>query len=263
MEKWIRLSTWFSRKIGYKFLILLAIVSLTGCGQALAQQPTAIPTVVATSTISPTATQLPSHTPTLAPTSTPEPTSTPVPPTATLLPPLAVLADGLNIWCAPLDYAGTTAQGPDEPGYARKMVNNGDMLQASIPAAYCAVVAHFNQPAPNGLLLKLFDGTNEFLKQSLAVADAQPDVAWTSINHSYVVNPPLWWVDYRRAIVDASGKEVWSNPVRFEKPLPETCVYGGLPDPVTLYCAVTDPWEIEPHPDATYPYDRTRLTPDP
>lgn len=245
-------------------MVLLALVALTGCRQALAeQQPTASPTVADTPTLAPTATQTPLPTATPAPTSTPQPTATPVPPTATLVPPLAVTADGVNIWCAPLAYEGTKAGGPDEPDYARKMTWNGDQLQASIPAAYCVLAASFNQPVPEGLVLEVAEGKNVFLKLPLAAGGTQKEIAWTSISHSYVVNPPLWWADYRLAVASAEGKEIWSNVVRFAKPLPETCLFGGLPDPVTLSCPITDPWEIEPHPDATYPWDRSRLTPDP
>jgi hypothetical protein len=251
------------KSFGQTMLFLLVVISLVGCGPTATQAPTAVPTAAATATTQPTATQAPTQTSTTAPSATLAPTATPVPPTNTPVPPLAVLDDGFNVWCAPLDYAGTKAQGPDQPDYARKMTLNGEVLQASIPAVYCAVVYHFNQAAPQGLTLEMLEGKSVFLKQPLAPADGQADVAWTSVSHSYVVDPPLWWVDYTLKVVDASGKELWSKMVRFAKPLPEPCVYGGLPDPVTLWCTITDPWEVEPHPDTTYPYDRSRLTPGP
>jgi len=263
MNHWALVRPGFYHRLWMKVFFLLMIASLAACSPAGAQQPAATPTVAVTATQAPTETQAPSPTATLAPTSTPEPTSTSLPPTATPVPPLAVAEDGVNIWCAPLDYAGTKATGPEEPDYARKMIKTSNGLQASIPGAYCVVAARFNQAAPEGLALQFAEGKSVFLKQPLAVADNQADVAWTSVTHGYVMNPPLWWVDYNLSIVREDGKEIWSSPVRFAKPLPETCIYGGLPDPVTLWCTKTDPWEIEPHPDVTYPYDRTRLTPDP
>ncbi|MBE0696153.1 MAG: hypothetical protein IH586_04455 [Anaerolineaceae bacterium] len=263
MENRTLTGTNFFKLSGLSKLFLLVVIGLVSCSPAAAQAPTLAPTAAPTSTDLPTATQMPTASPTLAPTATLEPTATPVPPTATPMPPLAVLDDGFNVWGAPLDYAGTKAQGPDEPAYARKMVKTADLLQASIPATYCVVVYHFNQPVPAGLTLAFIDGKSIFLKQPLVAAEGQPDVAWTSVSHSYVINPPLWWVDYTLTVLDPAGKEIWTNPVQFAKPLPEPCIYGGLPDPVTMWCTITDPWEIEPHPGVTYPYDRSRLTPGP
>jgi hypothetical protein len=263
MEKRTLTVTEFIKPSWLKLLFLLVMIGLVSCGPAAAQAPTVAPTAAATATAEPTATQLPSASPTLAPTATQEPTATPVPPTATSVPPLAVLDDGFNVWCAPLDYAGTKAQGPAEPDYARKMVKTADSLQASIPATYCVAVYHFNQAVPEGMTLNLLEGKSVFLKQPLVAADGQADVAWTSLSHSYVINPPFWWVDYTLTVLDSAGNQVWSNLVRFQKPLPEPCVYGGLPDPVTLWCTITDPYEVEPHPGIKYPYDRSRLTPNP
>ncbi len=249
-----------------RLLFLLVAIAISGCGQAAVPQPALPPTEAATATAVPTATMEPTQapSPTLEPTATAEPTATPVPPTATPVPELAVLENGFNVWCAGIDYAGTKAQGPDEPEYARKMTKEGDLIVASIPASYCVLVYQFNQPAPEGLRVEFAEGKSPaFLSLPLAAADGKPDTAWTSVAHAYVINPPLWWVDYNLTVVRADGKQVWSSPVRFTKPLPETCIYGGLPDPVTLYCDITDPWEIEPHPNITYPYDRSRLTPDP
>jgi len=134
---------------------------------------------------------------------------------------------------------------------------------ASIPAVYCVVSFKFNQAAPSDLELQVKEGSNVFLTRALDPANGQADTVWTSLDHSYIVNPPLWEVNYTLTVVDAGDQEVWSSLVKFAKPLPETCIYGGLADPVTLYCTTTDPWEIEPKPGVTYPYDRSRLTPSP
>jgi hypothetical protein len=135
-------------------------------------------------------------------------------------------------------------------------------MRVPIPAVYCVMVYGFNQPVPTGLELGFFDGANLFYKRPLAAADGKPDVAWAEVRHQYVIDPPFWEVEYRLAVISPDGKELWSHPVNFARPAPEECLFGGLPDPVTLSCAVTDPGEIEPHADATYPYDRSRLTPD-
>jgi len=242
---------------------LLVLLSLAGCSGRLSLALGSSPTETATA--APTATPPPSATPTPVPTATLEPTATatatPIPPTETPLPPLAVLPDGFNAWCAPVEYAGTLPEGPEAPAYARQLSLQNGVYRVPIPAVYCAVIYRFNQAAPAGLELRVLDGSSPFIQQTLEAAAA--DTVWTALVHPYVVNPPFWEVTYTLSVQDASGSVLWSSPVTFAKALPEPCLFGGLPDPVTLACPVTDPWEIEPWPDVEYPYDRSRLTPDP
>jgi hypothetical protein len=172
-----------------------------------------------------------------------------------------VVQDGFNAWCFPLSYEGYTPAGPVGPADSSALVVKDDLLSVKIPAAFCTLAYSFNQPVPEGTVLTLFDGTSAFMRLPLKPVDGSPDQAWTTVNHTYVVNPPYWEVSYRLVVNGPDGKELWSNVVKFGKPLPEECVFGGLPDPITLYCTKNDPWEIEPWPDVTYPYDRSRLTP--
>lgn len=240
-------------------VVLLVAFALASCSQE-----TPIPFVEPTEFIPPTtvpptatATLLPSPTATQPPTATPEPTATPTqPPTATPVPVLAIQPDGFDAWCAPEEYAGTRPSSPDAPDYARKMVAKDTRILVPIPATYCVMVYRFNRPVPEGTVLTFYDGTNPFLKLPLLAADGNPNEAWASVTHSYVINPPLWFVDYRLSVTGSDGQELWSNPVRFAKPLPEPCPFGGYPDPVTMWCTPTDPWEIEPWPDVVYPYPR-------
>jgi hypothetical protein len=243
---------------------LFILLGLAGCGQAATPAPKQAepqaPAATATQALPPTFTPLPSPTATEAPTATPEPSATPTePPTATPLPALAVLADGFNAWCAPQDYDLITPTGPDAPDYARKLAKQGDQLNVPIPAAYCVLAFHFNQAAPQGAVLTIYDSNNPFLRLPLQAADGKPDEVWTTVKHSYVVNPPFWSVVYRLSVSGSDNQELWSNSVAFVKPLPKPCPFGGYPDPVTLYCTITDPWEIEPHPDAKYPYPHTPI----
>jgi len=251
---------------------LVIMIAITGGAQApVPAAPTAgspaevAPenTVAATATPAPTVTPLPSPTPTWTPTA--EPSATPEP-TATAIPPLAVLEDGgFDAWCAPVEYAGVIPDSPEAPSYARKLTLEGDQLQVQIPASSCVVSVRFNQPAPEDAQLIFYDANSPFLKLPLQPAGESSDIAWTAVNHQYVLDPPLWDVTYRLAVVSADGTELWTDSVKFAKALPEPCPYGGYPDPVTLWCAVTDPWEIEPWPDVVYPYDRSRFnkTPNP
>lgn len=241
--------------------LMIAAVTLAGCAQLNAVQAT--PTQAASATLPPTATEMPSPTPTLPPTATVEPSATlTLPPTATSVPPLALAdAGGFNAWCAPLSYAGYTPTSSEAPFDARLLVVNGDAMQVQIPAAYCVIVFQFNQAAPADASLVMYDDSSAFLKQPLKAVDGNPNALWTTVSHEYVVNPPYWGVTYRVALVDKSSAELWSHNVDFNKALPTPCQYGGLPDPVTGYCAITDPKEIEPHPDITFPAYYTREPP--
>jgi hypothetical protein len=240
---------------------LVAVLGLAGCSGG---QPAAVLSPTETAAAAPTSTPLPSDTPAPSPTDTPEPsatpTNTPQPPTDTPIPPLAVQENGFDAWCAPLDYAGVQPDGPVAPEYARRLTLQNAEYRVPIPAVYCAIAYRLNQAAPAGLELRVLDGANPFIQQPLDPAQEQANTAWTTLSHQYVVNPPFWEVTYTLVVLDPGGSELWSSPVTFAKPLPEPCPYGGLPDPITLYCAITDPWEIEPWPDVTYPYDRTRVS---
>ena len=248
-------SGWLKPAFG-SLMLLMVILVLAGCANTSTPLPTPAVTaavaVVSTSTQAPTPTELP------AATETPLPTATATqPPTATPVPALAVLADGFNAWCLPEKYAGTKPGGANAPQDARQLTINGDNLQVTIPATFCTLVYRFNQPVPQGATLTFFDGGSPFLKLPLTAEQDQPSEGWASVNHPYVVNPPYWQVSYKLAVTDSSGKELWSKPVTFAKPIPKGCPFGGLPDPVTLWCAITDPWEVEPHPGVVYPYDHT------
>ena len=252
-------SSWLA-VVGKVIVVFLVTFILTNCTQA--STPTPVPTYpielpTSTTVVEPTATVPSPPTATQPPTATPEPSATPTqPPTATPVPALAVQENGFDIWCAPEEYAGTRPSNPDAPDYALKMVTKDVRILVGIPATYCVLTVRFNQPVPVGMLLTFFDGTNPFLKLPLQAVDGKPDEAWTSTTHSYVINPPLWFVDYLLSVTGPDGKELWSHSVRFAKPLPKPCQFGGYPDPVTMWCTPTDPWEIEPWPDVVYPYPR-------
>ncbi len=234
---------------------ILILMVLTACSPAAA--PVATETLAPTEPPAPTQTTAPSATATLLPTETPQPTAT-LTPSVTPLPELALLEDGLNVWCAPEAYAGWQITGPDAPDYARVLTNANGRLQVGIPSSFCVVAYHLNQPAPQGMQFYMYSGESAFLKVPLQTAPDKADVLWTQVTQPYVNNPPYWEVTYKLALVSADGKELSSQDVTFAKPLPTPCQYGGLPDPVTLACAVTDPLEIEPHPDVTFPPYYTR-----
>lgn len=246
----------------WSIMVAALLAVLSACSSAPTSPPVP-PTLAPTEALQPQpATPIP-PTPTELPTATAEPTFTPSP-TATPLPPLAVLADGFDAWCAPLRDAVARIDSPNAPQDARKLKVANGRLVVPIPASACALMFRFNQALPQGTTLTFIDGKNPFLKLPLAVDPSQPDLGWATATHPYVVNPPLWEVTYQLRVSAPDGSELWSKPVVFAKPLPEPCIFGGFPDPVTMWCPITDPWEVEPHPGVVYPYDHNRLlTPQP
>jgi hypothetical protein len=170
---------------------------------------------------------------------------------------LAVLTDGFDAWCAPQAYALKKPSGPDAPEYARILKKQGEKLVVPIPAAYCVLSFHLNQAVPDGTILTFYDAKSPFLRLPLTAAEGKTDIGWVMVRHTYVVNPPKWSVSYQLTVTGPDKQDLWSNKVSFVKPLPKMCPYGGYPNPVTMWCTPTDPWEIEPHPGVHYPYPRT------
>jgi hypothetical protein len=242
---------------------VLSIVMI-GCSPNAAQVPGSITTVVDTAlpsatiapsaTLEPTATASPSPQPSATLTLVSTETAT-LTATVTPVPPLALVEAGFSVWCSPLSYTGAFQPGIEVPQPAWVMKAVSGQLEVQIPAEFCTLVYTFNQAAPDGMQVLMFDGNQKpFLKANLDRAEGHPEMLFAAVKQPYVVNPPFWLVDYRIDIQDANGQVLHSDSVRFAKPLPEPCPYGGLPDPVTLYCAATDPWEMEPHPGIKYPY---------
>ncbi len=114
---------------------------------ALAETEAAAPTATAEIT----ATMEPSPTATVE--ATPEPTSTPIPP-------LGLSENGLILWSAPVGIGlipanfkdNQDAYGDVSLGYEE----NGGMV-IKIPASFIVIDAHFNQPIPSGVLLKVYE----------------------------------------------------------------------------------------------------------
>ncbi len=250
-------------------MVLVILLGLAGCSPAAASIPTstlepaAVPTDTSVVLPSPTLTATSEPTATAAPSATTAPTATAtLPPAATLVPDLAVLPDGFTAWCAPQEYQGVSLTNPDAPAYANVLADKAGDLRVKIPAAFCVMAYTFNQPVPEGTNLVFYNANSPFLNLPLTPVEGRPEQAWAVLGHDYVINPPFWEITYRAAVTNPDGDEIWSQPVTFAKPLPAPCPFGGLPDPVTLYCRQSDPKELEPHPDVTFPAYYTRVPSD-
>ena len=111
-----------------------------------------------------------------------------------------------------------------------------------IPAVTCTMVLTFNQPVPSGLKLQVWDARPQepFITYDMTASPINSRDAYVVMTHSYIIDPPKWWMDYTFVVVTADGKEVLRAPVRVAKSLPELCWDKSLPDPITLFCPIMD-----------------------
>lgn len=231
--------------------VLLFAALLAGCAAPTTPAaPTAAPAPAQTNTPLPSATPAPRVLPT-ATSRPPTPTAEPTRPPA-----LAVLTDGFTAWCLPLDFyarGGKDAQ----PGIMPEGATAGKLAFGEInlltPALSCSVVYQFNQPAPEGIVLEVYDGlaAAPWLSVPLATVAAGSSAASAALTHPYIVSPPYYGVSYRLVVKSPAGEELRADKVRFYQPAPEICWEGSTPDPNTLYCPPADYREPEPHPEAT------------
>lgn len=236
-------NSWIKNLI-VSILLVIFLLNISGCS-VLSQinPPTATPTEMP-----PTNTPLPSATATAVPsTDTPEPTSTTAP-SVTPLPPLAVVPDGVNPWCLKTKYFGSHVDGPYGPASKPDGATDGSINKETgvitfpIPAVSCTLVLAFNQPVPGGMKLEVWDARPQepFATYDMQPNPSNPREAYGVMTHTYIVNPPKWWMDYTLVVVTSDGQEVFRSPIRVLKWLPEKCWDGSYPDPVTMFCPIQD-----------------------
>lgn len=234
--------------------LLLSVLLVTACSSAAttvapASLPTAAPTE-AEQAAAPSATPLPTETPTQPP----APTETAVPPTdtpaPTAPPALALTGDGLSGWCLPENTLLTAASDPLTPAETAqlsKMVD-GALEIRNLPWSACVFTYTFNQPAPAGLKLEVYEvgAKTPWLTSDLKPVDSKPEVVSTLLNHSYIIAPPFWEVSYEFALKDASGQEIARTPVNLYRWETALCFNGRPPNVNTLRCPLWQdlhPWD--------------------
>ncbi len=79
-----------------------------------------------------------------------------------------------------------------------------------------------------------------FLTYDMKPNPINPKEAYAVLTHTYLVNPPKWWMTYTVVLVTADNTEVVRYPIRVLKPLPEKCWDDSYPDPITLFCPIQD-----------------------
>ena len=248
--------------------VLVSLLFLTACRAGTAQP--AVPTqppVQVTSTIpatsapalpteAGTATLAPSQT--SAPTQTLAPSSTLLPPTATAAPTLGFADTAISGWCVPPDALLPDTADPTTTSAGAKVGKlNGSTFEINnLPSNGCVFMYTFNQPAPQGLKLAVYDLLQKkpWLEADLKPVPGQPNSAAVVLRHSYIIAPPLWKVSYRFAVSDTSGKELRTDQVALNRWTPRVCWNGQPPNVYTLRCPLAQD---------LHPWDPSYLTPIP
>ena len=211
----------------------------------VSEEPTAAalsPTDLPTPTVGiPTAT----FEPTLSaePTATAEPAATEEP---TAVPALALAEDGFDAWCVPQTVDVAVSRAAEvwvKPADARGIEGEADQLRLLAPSWTCVLAFTFNQNAPQGLKLQIFEPKNRpdtaWFDHSLSIAESQPNLAYIVLKHTYIVNPPLWQVPFNFRLSGQDGSEYWSQLINIKRDWdPRVCWNGKLQNPVTLFCDV-------------------------
>ncbi len=216
----------------------------------LAQQAAATlpPTATATASAAAAAGAVPTDT--VAPTLTatpPPPTDTPQP---TATPNIALAQDGLSAWCLPENVLVSAASDPLAPPSKAQIgkIENGALEIRNMPFSVCIFLYTFNQPAPSGLKLEIYDLNQKtpWWKADLTPVSSKPTTVYVRLRHTYIINPPLWNVGYEFVLRDASGTELHRDRVNLHRWITGLCWQGTYPDPYTLYCPLQQdlhPWD--------------------
>ncbi len=228
----------------YRIILLsLLVILMAGCAAAPTPVPTQTappPTPPPTDTVPPPPTPteiiLPSETPTEVPTATAAPTDT-----ATPVPPLAVVQDGIKAWCVssrdPNPLGGTS----DAPSYARIAKVVKGLLNLNVSRGSCTFVFTFNQPFAPGAELQVLDaGGKTWTKAALTPLSNDPRRGFAVLTNPLLNDLQYWQVTYPFALVAADGSPLWKSDVVVYKTFPGLCWEGSTPDPVSLFCPLSD-----------------------
>lgn len=229
-------------------VLVIAVILFFALKPAAPAQPAPTEVTPATEVVVPTKAVLP---PTA--TATPLPTATQEPsPTAT--PALAVADPALTVWCYPtnlLTAPPSSAGLANPPADVNLSSTEGEDVFLTIPNYSCNYVFHFNQKAPEGLKVEIYDWLQKQAIFNLAVDPAgdDPNAAVLATNITYLTSPPLWQYTYKFVLKNAAGSELLTQNVTLDKGWrPDICLAGVLPNPKTLRCPLRqdahpwDPW---------------------
>ena len=227
--------------------IIMALVS-PKAGATAAPAPTQVQAAVATNTAEPSPTVVP-------PTATAAPTATATSlPSPTAIPALAMAENGFSAWCYPEEQVVTAP--PSGEGLAIMPVNArastvvDGVPEIAIPNYSCNYVFEFNQKAPEGLTVEIYDWLQKkpIFTLPLTPATDKPTAAVLYTKNAYLSKRVFWEYTYKFIVKDKDGTELWNNKVHLNVPWrPAICLAGVLPKATTLRCPLrqdSHPWDL-------------------
>jgi hypothetical protein len=227
----------------WALLAVLIAGMLAGCAAAPTPAPTETlppppPTETVAPPLTPTNTALPSDTPTTAPTATATSTETPTPTPV----PLAVVQDGVTAWCVSFKDAEPMGGSPEPPAYARMGKVVKGVLNLNVSRGSCTFVFTFNQAVPTGAELQVRNATGGkyWTKAALNPVSGDPKRGFVTLTDQRLNDLNYWQVTYPFDLVASDGAILWKSDVLLYKISPGLCWEGSTPDPVTLFCPLSD-----------------------
>ncbi|NPV56376.1 MAG: hypothetical protein HPY76_06880 [Anaerolineae bacterium] len=230
----------------FSLITLFALLIMTACSSSpAAMQADASATPIPPAATATQAPPTPEPSPTSAPTALPSPT---LEPTATAVPALAMLPDGLSGWCLPVGDPTAANSTPDaKPAGAVDVVTENDQVNVIGEFSRCYFFAAFNQPLPDGVLIKFFDGGSNFYQSAVQPLSTDPNTGWALVDHTYLVNPPAWELYFRIDVVAVDDTPFYTSTYHVARGWePNMCWNGTLPNPITLRCPLRQdlhPWD--------------------
>jgi hypothetical protein len=237
--------------IGVAALLVIGMVLAYVLPKANTPAPTITPALVEASATSlptskPTQTEQPPTT-----TATPIPTETPLP-SPTVIPPLAMMENGFSAWCYPEDQLTAPPSG-EGIAIAPEGTNLSSIVEGvpevPIPNYSCNYVFDFNQKAPEGLTVEIYDWLQKkpIFTLPLTPATDKETSAVLFTKNAYLSKRVFWEYTYNFIIKDKDGKELWNNKVRLNVPWrPAICLAGVLPKASSMRCPLrqdSHPWD--------------------
>ncbi|MEI8131297.1 MAG: hypothetical protein WCG34_02610 [Leptolinea sp.] len=233
--------------IGLAILIgVILAFSLPKTGASPAPAPTQVEVATEIATAEPTQTIIP-------PTATAEPTVTATSlPSPTAIPALAMIENGFSVWCYPDGQTTAPPSGVGQaimPVGARASTVVDGVPEVAIPNYSCNYVFEFNQKAPEGLTVEIYDWLQKkpIFTLPLTPATDKPTAAVMYTKNAYLSKMVFWEYTYKFIVKDQSGTELWNNPVHLNVPWrPKICLAGVLSKATTLRCPLrqdSHPWD--------------------
>ncbi len=147
----------------------------------------------------------------------------------------------MNAWCMPAAYGmPPVVESAAMPENARAFTQDGDQIKLIYPDSVCVFSFTFNQIAPEGLNLEWYDAGKSTSPWNVIPLHSDPadgNTAFGTTNHTFVIEPPFWFISYSIALLANDGTKLWDSSIYLERDWqPELCWNGVLPNPVTLAC---------------------------